>query len=815
MRNTDFILLEYAARGKGFIAEMSAQTRENYYSPETRVPMKVLLDYYKTYRQIPSLDVACDYASAYPNAEQTKAILNEAYNSTATLTDGDFPFYLDKLKKQYNDFYIKERVSSMSQGLSGQYDLDNMNDYIKKTALEISVIKSNQVREQGELSDSAKQRLVRYREIKANPDMARGVFSGFKELDKITNGFRGSELILISGPTGCHAKGQAILMFDGSIKKVEDIVVGDQLMGPDSKPRNVLQLCRGVDDMYEVIPVKGKPFIVNGEHVLSLQRVRERSLGTKKTNNLADKIIDVKVIDYLSWSLNQKHLHKLFRRGVEFNNDNELPISPYFLGVSLGDGCLGKGSGGFSITTADEEIKNEVDSQAALFNSYTRADQKPNNKASSHFIYHTKGKRNPISIPFRELGLWKTDSSNKFIPEIYKTSSVKDRLEILAGLLDTDGSLDCNCYDYISKSLQLAEDVCFITRSLGMAAFMQKSWKTDQSGTGNWYYRVSISGNTERIPVRIPRKKASLRTQKKSVLRTGFKIRKLGYTDNYYGFTLDSDHRYLLDDFTVTHNSGKSVILMNIAVNAWLGTNRPTMSPDQWNDSGKNVWFITIENPKDMLERRIDACLAGVGSDHIRDGSLTPEEEPKFKQSLKFQHEYGALKKFYISDLGRGVSMAMVEAEYEKILSIFKPDIIIIDYLGIMKAVNPTGTDWLDQGSVAADMHEFCRNIKDAPVISASQMKSGMRTQNGVKRFTGDPESVARSKMITDNVNMNIQIKKDEDFHLSSYLELCVAKNRDGKTGDIIVLTKEFWKQTVCDPIDDFLVPPNLGHDDE
>lgn len=69
----------------------------------------------------------------------------------------------------------------------------------------------------------------------------------------------------------CHGKGTEILMYDGSIKKVENVNVGDLLMGPDSEPREVLSLARGSDKMYKVTPNKGEPFVCNEPHVLSLK----------------------------------------------------------------------------------------------------------------------------------------------------------------------------------------------------------------------------------------------------------------------------------------------------------------------------------------------------------------------------------------------------------------------------------------------------------------------------------------------------------------------------------------------------------------
>ena len=70
--------------------------------------------------------------------------------------------------------------------------------------------------------------------------------------------------------SGCHAIDAPIMMSNGSIKCVQDVVIGDQLMGDDGTPRNVLKLCRGHGDMYRVTPSNGKPYIVNGDHIMSL-----------------------------------------------------------------------------------------------------------------------------------------------------------------------------------------------------------------------------------------------------------------------------------------------------------------------------------------------------------------------------------------------------------------------------------------------------------------------------------------------------------------------------------------------------------------
>ena len=89
---------------------------------------------------------------------------------------------------------------------------------------------------------------------------------------------------LIAGGTGCHALGEEILMADNSIKKVEDIRVGDLIMGPDRAPREVLELHRGQDEMYEIETEDGDKHIVNGGHILPLYDIETKEIINMPVN---------------------------------------------------------------------------------------------------------------------------------------------------------------------------------------------------------------------------------------------------------------------------------------------------------------------------------------------------------------------------------------------------------------------------------------------------------------------------------------------------------------------------------------------------
>lgn len=358
---------------------------------------------------------------------------------------------------------------------------------------------------------------------------------------------------IIKMPTGtgkCWAAGTPIMMYDGTVKSVEDIQVGDVLMGDDGTPRNVLSLGHGTAPMYKVTPTKGDPYIVNDAHILSLKYTK----GCKFRRD--SELLDIEIGDYLLLSTYHKHCLKGYRRSVHhFGNEaSTLPMPPYLLGIWLGDG----GRHAFTIYNPDREVQDEVIRLCTL------AGEKAELYQGSGTVDEIRIKHATFDTPGRHWWKYLKDNGvcdQKYIPHTFKTASWTDRLELLAGLIDSDGSLSNNGFDIIFKSKPLADDTAFVARSLGLAAYVKECCKTctnagashDQRVPGT-YYRVSISGNTDMVPCRVVRKKAAPRQQKKDVLMTGIKVEPVGIGE-YYGFTIDGNHRLLMGDFTVAHNT--------------------------------------------------------------------------------------------------------------------------------------------------------------------------------------------------------------------------------------------------------------------
>jgi hypothetical protein len=142
--------------------------------------------------------------------------------------------------------------------------------------------------------------VLRIREL--DPDM---IAPSTRNMNKPEQG--GSKIVIIGKP-GCFQKGTKVLMYNRDVKNVEDVNVGDFIMGDDSKVRTVLQLCRGRSSMYRIVHKNGmgEPYVVNDKHKLVLKNIMDNST------------VEIKVCDYLNMDDEYKRNHKIFRNSVDF-----------------------------------------------------------------------------------------------------------------------------------------------------------------------------------------------------------------------------------------------------------------------------------------------------------------------------------------------------------------------------------------------------------------------------------------------------------------------------------------------------------------
>lgn len=465
------------------------------------------------------------------------------------------------------------------------------------------------------------------------------------EIDKLWISVRNALSVLPTGAGKCLGKDTPVLMYDGSVKKVQHVKAGDYLMGIDSTPRIVKSTCRGREQLYKVIPTKGDPYIVNESHILSLKQTGLKSKPRYDSQKGKGKIVNVSVRDYLDKSQTFKHTHKGWRTGVEFDTKEYSEyLPPYLLGLWLGDGHSCKPT----ITTADKEIKEYIKRFCFLHTGMTlRIEEMEDNKSSNFHITdkYKKNNVNRVKNWLREYDLLK----NKHIPHDYLTGDREQRLQLLAGLIDSDGHYDTKSIDVIFKIERLANDLAYLCRSLGLAAYVKECEKTcTNTGVTGTYHRISISGDLSVIPCKLKRHQFKPRKQKKSVLMTGIKLEKLDVGD-YYGFEISGDRMFLLGDFTVTHNT----ILM------------ASKAEQETNAGGLTVIFAH----RDVLLEQISEALCLFGLNHNFFTSKATQNLITTKNHIKFGNS------FY--DERARVIVASVDTFYRRDLSTLAPHVTL------------------------------------------------------------------------------------------------------------------------------------------
>lgn len=376
---------------------------------------------------------------------------------------------------------------------------------------------------------------------------------------------------LLGAPTRygkCVMTNTKILMHDYSIKKVQDVKIGDLLMGPDGKPRKVVALGRGKEQSYRIIPNKGEAFCCNESHILSLKATG----GAKMGGYVKGSIINISVKDYLSRSKTFKHITKLWWAPIEFEH-KDLPVDPWVVGIWIGDGTK---SGCAKLTKPDKDVQSGLKEWADKMGYYFdyRTDRTKNDSVKINTQEPWYGGQHRSA--FRQIKDICVVGDEKRIPKTYLTASRDQRLELLAGLIDSDGYSNNGLgYEITTKYEGLSEDIMQLCRGLGFRCTRNITKKSIKSiGFTGKYWRIQISGDLTAIPCKGHKKIRSMSNRVDPTM-SGFTIEDIG-EQNYYGFELEGpDKLFLLWDHLVTHNT----TLMINTIRAYPNANIVVIAP--------------------------------------------------------------------------------------------------------------------------------------------------------------------------------------------------------------------------------------------
>lgn len=376
----------------------------------------------------------------------------------------------------------------------------------------------------------------------ARPFFARKIWHKIKESNKLI-------ILGASSVSKCLGGDVPVLMFNGTIKKAKNVKIGDILMGDDNRPRSVLHVNKGLGKLYKINPQRGESWTCNSNHILSLKCAYNKwnGGGRRERNTISStytkgRIIDISIEEYLGKSKEFKKHFKQFHIPIDFP-DQAIPFNPKIYGLWIGDGTRGVPA----LTSAEQCIE---DCWCNYFLSIGYRISYSKKKGNCRAIF-ARTKKHGQKNEFTEFIKTSVINGEKRILPEYLINSRKNRLELLSGLIDSDGHISSGsslAFTTIYEGLK--NDVVFLCRSLGYGVTWKRYYVKYKDGY-NPYFDIHIGGYFDDLPV--------LRKTPKKRTRDGFSEMPFTIEEipdgQYYGFTVDGNSRFLLGDFTVTHNS--------------------------------------------------------------------------------------------------------------------------------------------------------------------------------------------------------------------------------------------------------------------
>lgn len=350
----------------------------------------------------------------------------------------------------------------------------------------------------------------------------------------------------------CFAKGTKVLLYnEPSTKNIEELKIGDVVVGDDGNPRKVIDTHYGTDELFKIIPhgSYAEPYVVSRNHIMCLKKYHK---------NKRYYTIDIPLLDYLEERKKQKRRYYFGYKGVAEWEEQPVSLEPYFMGVWLGDGT----SSLPHVTNMEPEIEKYLFDYANRLGMVC-IKYPAHSKASLYkFVKANKNNRpNKVMDLLRGYNV----INNKHIPKAFLQTSRKNRLELLAGLIDTDGYRPIrenskNTCELVFSNERLARDIVYLCRSLGFRTSISKKKTTSQNGYNGVAYRLMLYGELHLIPTKVIRKQWQQTELYNVPSNYGFKVEPVGIGE-FFGICVDGNDRFLLEDFTVVHNTGKSFMM--------------------------------------------------------------------------------------------------------------------------------------------------------------------------------------------------------------------------------------------------------------
>lgn len=657
-------------------------------------------DFYTTYKKLPD-----------PNTVESKFNISLGINTETP------DYWYKEITEKFKEKLIEDGIKNSARNKKGAPTIFQDTLIALNTDNDVTV----------HSYDDGKNRVAEYNKRKLTGGITY-LSTGNPEFDSFSNGFKRADLWTIGG---AESAGKAeplsndILTPDRGLIKFGSLKVGDKIYGSDGKPQKVNAIYpQGKRPVYKISFADGTYSLCDGEHLWASENCQDRrkKRGFKVRTTLEIK----KHIDEFP-----KTYYKIPNTPTIQFSKKKLLIPPYVMGAILGDGCtVGNDT---TFTNGDLDVMDKVKSTWGLW-----ATIRPTRVTDAPAI-----RLHQIDKHLRVYGLKQSNSYTKFIPEDYLNSNIEDRIELLRGLMDTDGYVSRGrVAEFAVRSERLALDVLKLVRQLGGIATYTNSKMI--KGKPVHIVRASFTSENFINPFWTKRKAEQFKPRANNACY-GKIIRSIEYSHEEECQCIsvaNKDKLYLTGEYgVVTHNTW---LLLRMA--CWVDLYQIATGLD------RTILIISGEMEAEELEERLDSIRCKISYNRLSKGQLTAQEERTYKRFMS-----GFKSNIKIVDTFDNL------ADIEHFTVIYQPSICFIDGSHLLSS----SYEWTDIAKVTKTMKNMTRN-KKFPIVNTTHLKADKgKTANGgnlddfayTKGYTRDSDIVGvmyASDMMTLNQQFGI-----------------------------------------------------------
>lgn len=544
-----------------------------------------------------------------------------------------------------------------------------------------------------------------------------GVSTGISSLDEMISGLNPPDLLIIAARPAMGKMenvNNMIITPNGKIR-MGDIKIGQKVCGSDGKVYEVTGVFpHGIKDSYRV-NFDDNTYVDCGlEHLWEVTTRKDRKAGKDKFSVLSTEQLmrDIYLKD------GRKNYALKIAAPIYFE-EQEINVNPYVLGFYIGDGYNGKDSHSCLVSNTEIDIIEKFKSLLPENDNLTINEKDHRVKGN---LYNRKPSE--LYVEIEKLGLNEKSSSEKFIPKQYIYNSIENRIELLRGLIDTDGFIPTknrNQIEYSTTSHQLKEDILELVRSLGgKATYQEKQGAYTKNGekiVTNKYYRLYLSLPESIIPVSSKKHLEKYNSKKRYHKKYITKIEYVEKAEMQCISVNSPDNLYITEGYNLTHNTA---FVLNLATNVALKEKAP-------------VAIFSLEMSRDQIAQRILSAEAGISSYHMKAGNISQETWTNIADTVGKLYNIP----IYIDDSGSLSPMDM-RAKVRRLKSQYKKlGVVIVDYLQLMEVPGSDANRVNEISKVTRALKRLAMEMQ-VPVIALSQLSRTVESRQNKRPQLSD-----------------------------------------------------------------------------